>query len=142
LSRADPGTNLGDEFDPLARAGAVAIAAGRAVIGLGAMFATRPALRALGFSDPSPEAVALARLAGGRDIALGIHALAETGSRDGLRRAAAIGAVVDLGDAAAFGVGLASGELPRGTAALNTAIALSAVGAGAWVVGHLGPSRP
>lgn len=123
-------------MDELGRRGALAIAAARIGIGLGASFATEPALKALRI-DPSPESVVLARIAGGRDIAMGIHVLALAGDRARLREAAAIGAAVDLGDAAAFAAGVGSGKLPRLTGSLNVALALSATAAGAWVVSRL-----
>ena len=124
-------------MDDLARKGALAIAAARIGIGIGASFATEPALKALRLGEPGPEAVVLARIAGGRDIAMGITALAAANSPPRLREAAAIGALVDLGDAVAFGAGVASGELPRLTGTLNAALALSATVAGAWVVSRL-----
>ena len=74
--------------DPLARAAVLAVAGGRVAIGLGAFFATRKALGLLGFERPGGATVALARLAGGRDIALGLHALAASSDRRRLREAA------------------------------------------------------
>jgi hypothetical protein len=105
--------------DPLARTLVLGVACGRVAIGLGAFFATRRALAALGFSEPSGAAVALARLAGGRDIALGLHALAVRDDPAALKQAAAIGAAVDAGDAIASGPlsrpGTASTAPPRST---------------------------
>ena len=92
--------------DPLARHAAIAIAVVRVGIGIGALALTRPALRSLGFADPDGTSVALARLAGGRDIALGVHGLlvrddpAACGSRRCSR------AAVDAGDAGAFAAAL------------------------------------
>ncbi len=92
--------------DPLARTLVLGVAAGRIAIGVGAFFFTRKALAALGFSEPSGAAVALARLAGGRDIALGLHAIAVRDDREALKQSTAIGAAVDAGDAIAFGAAL------------------------------------
>ena len=78
-----------DEIDPLGRAAATAIAAARIGIGIGAFAFTRPALGALGFDRPDGRSVALARLAGGRDVVLGMHALAVRDDRARLREAAA-----------------------------------------------------
>ena len=127
--------------DPLTRTGAIAIAAGRIGIGIGALAFTRPALRALGFPEPDGTSVVLARLAGGRDIALGLHALMVSNDAERLREATLLGAAVDAGDAAAFGAALAGGDGIDRTAAMNLPIAASAVIAGAWVAARLRGSR-
>src|ERR1700760_4281685 len=88
--------------DPLARAAVLGIAGGRIAIGFGAMLATRPALKALGFEASDTSARALARIAGGRDIALGLLTFAARDDRAALREATAAAAAVDLGDAIAF----------------------------------------
>src|ERR1700709_780400 len=75
--------------DPLARQAVLGIAAGRIAIGARAMFATGPAL---------------GRSAGGRDIALGLLALAARDDRKALRAAALAGAAVDAADAVSFGI--------------------------------------
>ena len=118
--------------DPLARTLVLGVACGRVAIGLGAFFATRRALAALGFSEPSGAAVALARLAGGRDIALGLHALAVRDDPAALKQAAAIGAAVDAGDAIAFGAALATRDGIDRTAAINAPLGAGAAIAGLW----------
>lgn len=118
--------------DPLARTLVLGVAAGRVAIGVGAFFFTRRALAALGFDQPSGAAVALARLAGGRDIALGLHALAVRDDRAALRQSAAIGAGVDAGDAIAFGAALVARDGIDRTAALNAPLGASAAIAGLW----------
>lgn len=123
--------------DSLARALVLAVACGRIAIGVGAFFATRRALGALGFNEPSGAAVALARLAGGRDMALGLHALAIRDDRDALRQAAAIGAAVDAGDAIAFGTALATRDGIDRTAALNAPLGAGAAAAGLWALRRL-----
>jgi hypothetical protein len=125
--------------DALARAGAIAIAAGRIGIGIGALAVTRPALRTLGFDDPHPATVVLARMAGVRDVALGIHALTVMNDTAKLREASVIGAVVDAGDAFAFGAALVGREGIDAMALKNLPIAGSAVLAGAFVASRLKP---
>lgn len=119
-------------IDPLARTFVLGVAAGRIAIGVGAFFFTRKALGALGFTEPSGAAIALARLAGGRDIALGLHALAVRDDREALRQAAAIGAAVDAGDAIAFGAALVTRDGIDRTAALNAPLGAGAAIAGLW----------
>ena len=123
--------------DAVARALVLAVAAGRIAIGAGAFFATRRALAVLGFDEPDGATVALARLAGGRDIALGVAALRAGPDRVALREAAAIGAAVDAGDAIAFATALARRDGIDRTAALNVPIAGSAVVAGIWALRRL-----
>jgi hypothetical protein len=123
--------------DPLARAAVLAIAAARIGIGVGAFAFTRRALAALGFQRPHGATLALARLAGGRDIALGLHALAARKERERLREAAALGALVDAGDAVAFGAALAGRQGIDRTAALNAPLGLAAALLGAWALRRL-----
>jgi hypothetical protein len=126
-----------DGRDELARLGATAIALGRIAIGIGAAGLTRPALRALGFAEPDGATVALARLAGGRDIALGLHGLSVRDDPAELRKSVLLGAAVDAGDAAAFATALIRRDGIDRTAAMNVPIAGAAVVAGAWVASRL-----
>ena len=126
-----------DERDELARLGATAIAVGRIAIGIGAAGLTRPALRALGFAEPDGATVALARLAGGRDIALGLHGLSVRDDPAELRKSVLLGAAVDAGDAAAFATALIRRDGIDRTAAMNFPIAGAAVLAGAWIAARL-----
>jgi hypothetical protein len=122
--------------DPLARAAVLGIAGGRIAIGVGAMLATRPALKALGFEAADTEARALARIAGGRDIAIGMLALAARDDREALRQAAAAAAAVDLGDAICFAV--AGRDPAAGRAAVQGILSGGAAAAvGAWAVRRL-----
>jgi hypothetical protein len=93
------------DTDRLGRQAALGIAAGRAALGCGALAATGPALRALGFADADADAaaVALARLAGSRDLAIGLLTIAAREDRRALRAATALSAAVDAADAIAFG---------------------------------------
>lgn len=126
-----------DRPDPLARSAALAIAAARLGIGIGTSALTRRALRGLGFERPSGATVALARLAGGRDIALGLHALAARDDRDRLREATALGILVDGGDAAAFAAALARRDGIDRTAAINAPLGAAAAIVGAWILSRL-----
>lgn len=123
-------------IDPLARSGAIAIALARVGIGIAALALTWPALSALGFERPGAAGVALARLAGGRDVALGLHALAAGGERRRLREATALGAAVDLGDAVAFAA-LGADPGARATALRNAPLGAVAALAGAWIYRRL-----
>jgi Domain of unknown function (DUF4267) len=101
-------------MDPRSRDELLAVAAGRVAIGVGTLVATRKALRLLGFPEPTPAALALGKLAGGRDVALGTLALLARNDRDTLRTAALAGAGVDIADALALGAaGLRQPETGR-----------------------------
>lgn len=121
----------------LARAGAIAIATTRIGIGVGAFVFTRPALKALGFGDPDGAAVVLARLAGVRDIALGVHGLLVRDDAARLRESSLLGAAVDAGDAGAFAAALVTRDGIDRTAWTNLPIASTAVIAGGWVAARL-----
>jgi hypothetical protein len=90
--------------DPLARAAVLAVAAGRTAIGVGALLATRPALKTLGFDASDTSSRSLARIAGSRDIALGLLTFAARDDRVALREVTAVATAVDLGDAIVFGI--------------------------------------
>jgi hypothetical protein len=122
--------------DPLARAAVLGIAGGRIAIGVGAALATRPALKALGFEASDTSARALARIAGGRDIALGLLTLAARDDRERLREIAAVATAVDLGDALAFGI--AGRDPAAGRAAVQGILTGGAATVvGAWAVRRL-----
>jgi hypothetical protein len=122
--------------DPLARTALLGIAAGRAAIGVGALFATRPALKALGFEASDTSARALTRIAGGRDIALGLLTFAARDDRAALREAAAAAAAVDLGDAVCFAI--AGRDPAAGRAAVQGILSGGAAALiGAWAVRRL-----
>ena len=81
--------------------------------------------------------MALARLAGGRDIALGLQALSAAADRDRLREATLLGALVDAGDAVAFGAASLAEPGARRPALQNAALGAAAALAGAWVLARL-----
>jgi hypothetical protein len=92
-------------------------------------------LRALGFSEVSPATVALARVAGIRDLVLGGLTLGALEDRERLRTATIANATADAGDAAAFALALDAGERAAGLRGL--AAALPATLAGIWVARRL-----
>jgi hypothetical protein len=115
--------------DPLARAAVLGIAGGRIAIGVGALLATRPTLKVLGFEASDTSARALARIAGGRDIVLGLLTFAARDDRVRLCEVAAVATAVDLGDAICFGI--AGRDPAAGRAAVQGILS----GGGASVVG-------
>ena len=109
------------------------IAGGRTAIGVGALLATRPALKVLGFDASDTSARSLARIAGGRDIALGLLTLAARDDRVALREVTAVATAVDLGDAIVFGV--AGRDPAAGRAAVQGILSGGAAAiVGAWAV--------
>jgi hypothetical protein len=122
--------------DPLARAAVLGIAGGRIAIGAGALLATRPALKVLGFEASDTSARALARIAGGRDIAIGLLTFAARDNRATLREVSAAAAAIDLGDAVCFGI--AGRDPAAGRAAVQGILSGAAAAAvGAWAVRRL-----
>jgi hypothetical protein len=119
--------------DPRARQAVLAIAAGRLAIGVGALLVTRPALKLLGFAETDAAGLAMGRIAGGRDIALGLLALAARDNRKALRIAALAGAAVDASDAVTFGVAARDPVARRaGIGGVLSGSAAAITGAWAW----------
>ena len=116
----------------------LAIAAGRTAIGVGTLLATRPALKALGFAETDAPTMALGRIAGGRDIALGLLTIAARGDRKALRAATLAAAAVDAGDAVSFGIA-ARDPLARRAGVGGIVAGGAATVAGAWAWRRLGP---
>lgn len=127
----------GRRIDPRARQALLAIAAGRTAIGVGALLATGPALRALGFPRPDSSGRALARLTGGRDVALGLLAFAARDDREALRAAALAGAAVDCVDALSLGLAAAAPET-RAAGLTGFASGGAAAVTGLWAWRRLG----
>jgi hypothetical protein len=123
--------------EPLPRQTVLALAGARIVIGLGALLVTRPALRALGFGETDAAGTALGRIAGGRDVALGVLALAARDDRKALRIAALAGAAVDAADAVTFGLA-AKDPVARRAGVLGTLSGGAAALTGAWAWRRLG----
>ncbi|HEX3292766.1 MAG TPA: DUF4267 domain-containing protein [Solirubrobacterales bacterium] len=120
---------------PAVRGWSLASAAGRIVIGIGMVAAPEPALRALGFTEVSPATAAVGRIAGVRDLVLGLVTLVALEDRDRLRTATMANAVADAGDALAFGAALGTSERTAG--ARGIAVAFPAAVAGAWTAWRL-----
>jgi hypothetical protein len=91
-------------MDRKARQVALQIGASRVAMGVGIFLATRPALRILGFGEVNAGGEALAKLGGGRDIAIGMLTLAARDDREALRRTILVSSACDLADAIALGV--------------------------------------
>jgi uncharacterized protein DUF4267 len=124
-------------MDPRARQVALQIGGSRIGIGLGALLATRPALRLLGFGDAEATGVALARLAGGRDVALGALTL---GARDDARKLGTlllVSSACDIADAIGLGVSARHPQTRR--AGIGGIVSGSAAAlAGLWAARRLG----
>jgi hypothetical protein len=91
------------KMDRRGRQVALQIGVSRMMVGFGALFFTRPALRALGFGEAEQTGMALAKLAGGRDLALGTLTVAAHDDRAMLRTLVFVSSVLDAGDAVALG---------------------------------------
>jgi hypothetical protein len=91
-------------IDPLGRRAALALGAARVGLGVGALFATRPTLKALLFGETDAVGRALAKLAGGRDLALGATILAVRDDAATLRAFVLAAAVLDAADAVSLGL--------------------------------------
>jgi uncharacterized protein DUF4267 len=121
--------------EPDVRAWSLASGLGRIAIGVGMLAAPGPALRALGLTEVSPATVAVGRIAGVRDLVLGVATLAALQDRDRLRAATLANAVADAGDTLAFGLALGTPERTAGS--LGIAAALPAAVAGLWTAWRL-----
>jgi hypothetical protein len=122
--------------DPLARRTALAIGAGRIALGAAALFATSPTLRAMRLGETDAAGEALAKVAGGRDVAIGVVTLTAAGDPRRLRALTVLGAAVDAADAIAFG--LAALRPERAAGKLGGVISgAGAAAAGAWAARRL-----
>jgi hypothetical protein len=125
------------KIDPRGRQVALRLGAGRVAIGVGTLFAPRPALQALGFEYPERSAVAIARLAGGRDLALGALTLAAREDRSTLRTLMLASAALDAADAIALGTATRHKETRR-AGLLGLLSGAAAALAGLWAYRRLG----
>jgi hypothetical protein len=87
-------------------------------------------LRPLGFREVTPATVAVTRVAGVRDLVLGLVTVAALADRDRLRAATLANTVADAGDTLAFGLALRGEERDAGLR--GVAAALPAAIAGVW----------
>lgn len=125
------------KVDARARQVALRIGASRVAIGVGAVVATRPALKVLGFDQPEQTGMALAKLAGGRDIALGALTLAAHDDARKLRTLMLVSSACDVADAVGLGLSIRYPETRRagvGGIVSGSAAAL----AGFWAYRRLG----
>jgi len=123
--------------DPIARAAAAGIGAIRIAIGVGMLAAPRASLGLMGFKDAEGPVIAIARLAGGRDLALGALALGALDDRERLRDVSCVSAGVDTADAASFAIALVRREGPDLGAGIGVITATQAAIAGAWITRRL-----
>ncbi|MGE0067389.1 MAG: hypothetical protein AB7T48_08550 [Solirubrobacterales bacterium] len=121
------------KIDSLGRVMALQLAAGRLAVGTGAFFATRPALRALGFGETDAAGNALAKVLGARDLAVGALAVASREDRAALRAVTLAGAALDAADTVAFALALRDPRLRRaGVGGVLSAGAAAGAGLWAW----------
>lgn len=128
----------GGPAEGLERLLAIDLAAGRIVIGAGLWLTPDLALKLLGFGRSEARMLALARIAGTRDLVLGALQLSALDDRKQLRRISAAVAVCDAGDALAFGLAVGD-RSTRAAGVRGVAGALAATAAGAWLAGRLRP---
>ncbi len=128
-----------EKIDPRARQVALQIGAGRVALGLATVLATRPALKGLGFSRPETTGVALAKLAGGRDVALGTLTLAAHDDVRALRALMLVSSACDAADAVALGLSVGDPET-RKAGISGIASGGAAALAGLWAWRRLGAS--
>jgi hypothetical protein len=110
-------------------------AVGRIAIGLGMLAAPEAALRALGFSEVNAATIAIARVAGVRDLVLGGLTLAALDDPGRLRAATIGNATADAGDSLAFAMAIRADQQTAGIRGVATA--LPATLAGLWVAWRL-----
>ncbi|MGN6588279.1 MAG: DUF4267 domain-containing protein [Solirubrobacterales bacterium] len=121
------------KMDSKARQVALQIGGSRIAIGMGALAATRPALRLLGFGEPEATGTALARLAGGRDIALGALTVAARDDAERLRTLLLVSTACDVADAVGLGFSTAHPETRRaGIGGMVSGSAAALAGFWAW----------
>jgi len=118
-------------MDPLGRQVALTLGGGRVALGVGALFATEPTLKALLFGETDGVGRALAKLAGGRDLALGLLTLAARDDRAALRTVVLAAAVLDAADAISLGLAARDGDT-RLAGLAGTLSGGGAALAGAW----------
>lgn len=121
------------KMDRKARQVALQIGGSRVAMGLAIFLATRPALRVLGFGESDDGGRALAKLGGGRDIAIGALTLAARDDRQALRHALLVSSACDVTDAVALGL---SARHPRtrkaGIGGVLSGSAAAVAGLWAW----------
>jgi len=130
----------GRRIDPRGRQVALALGAARTGLGLGALFLTRPTLKALLFGETDAVGRALAKLAGGRDLTLGLLTLAARDDREMLRTIVLGAAVLDAADSVSLGLAARDGDT-RLAGLGGVASGGAAAIAGIWAWRRLGQVR-
>lgn len=121
------------KMDPKARQVALQIGASRVAMGVGIFLATRPALRWLGFGEAGPTSMALGKLGGGRDIAIGALTLAARDDPRALRTTILVSSACDVADAVALGISARHPETRKaGLGGVLSGSAAAAAGLWAW----------
>jgi hypothetical protein len=116
--------------DPDVRGWSLASGLGRVAIGASLLVAPEISLRLLGFNEVSPATAAVSRVAGIRDLVLGVLTLAAIEDPGRLRTATLANAAADAGDTMAFAAARGNGERTAGSRGL--ALAAPAAAAGLW----------
>ncbi|CAN5183876.1 hypothetical protein BH24ACT23_BH24ACT23_07160 [soil metagenome] len=116
---------------------ACGLAAGRLAIGAGLWLAPNLTLGALGFGKLDPNAMALARIAATRDLALGAWMIDARHDRERLGRAAIAVAACDAGDTIAFALLARGGGQSKFAGLRGVAAAGPATAAGAFLATRL-----
>ncbi len=117
-----------DRPQDIERAAALGLAVGRMAIGAGLWLAPDLTVRALGFSEADDRTVAVARIAGTRDIVLGAWQATTLASRDRLGRATVAVAACDAGDSLTFALLLGTDERRAGLRGVAVALPATIVG--------------
>jgi hypothetical protein len=126
-------------MDPLGRRTALTLGAARVGLGVGALFVTRPTLKALLFGETDAVGRALAKVGGGRDLALGAMTLAARDDAATLRALVLASAMLDAADA--FALGLAARDPDTRLAGLGGVVSGGGAAiAGVWAAHRLGAS--
>jgi hypothetical protein len=127
------GGMFGKRTDPRARRLGIFLSTFRVGLGIGTLLATRPALRALGFKETNESSEVLARLAGGRDLALGALTLLARNDPAAFRSLILGAAALDAADAFSLGLSIPNPETrPAGIGGVVSAGGAALAGLWAW----------
>jgi hypothetical protein len=105
----------------------------RVGVGVAVWLAPRTSMRVLGFDPANPQVMALARLAGTRDLALGVVAVSTHRDPGAAAIVAGLNAAVDALDAVAFAIAFVRRQGIDRAALLGTTSAATATAIGVWL---------
>lgn len=125
------------EIDPLARQVVLAMAGCRTGIGSAAFLATGPGLQAAGLGEANATGRAIGKVAGARDVALGLLTLVVRDDREALRTVCLAAALLDAADAAAFSFAAVEPETRAG-GVIGVLVGGAAALLGIWAYRRLG----